>query len=132
MVEEGVKHSTVWELITCIVQRGKADAVLKEAMEAGAKGSTIYFARGSGVREKLGLLRIAISPEKEVITIISPKDMTDAILDALVKAGKLDTPGHGIAYVTPISRHAGYLGDASQLVKEAEERENKEKEEKKE
>jgi nitrogen regulatory protein P-II 1 len=51
-------------VITCIVQRGSADDVMKAANKAGATGATIYFARGTGVRERLGLLGIAIQAEK--------------------------------------------------------------------
>ena len=40
------------ELITCIVQKGKADEILKAAYEAGAQGATIYYAQGSGVDRK--------------------------------------------------------------------------------
>ena len=42
---------TKFNLITCIVQRGKGDDVWKAANEAGAGGVTINFARGMGVRE---------------------------------------------------------------------------------
>ena len=69
------------------MQRGKADEVVK----AGAPVATIYFARGTGIKERLGLLRIVISPEKEVIQIVVPDKDTDAVFQALVEAGKLDT-----------------------------------------
>lgn len=98
------KYTTGFQLITCIVQRGKADSVIKAALEAGAPGATIYFARGTGVRERLGLLRIAISPEKEVVEVVTPSEKADAIFDAMVEAGKLDIPGMGFIYMTPVSR----------------------------
>lgn len=97
------------ELITCVVQRGKADKVAKAAIEAGAGGATIMFARGMGLRERLGLLGLAIVPEKEVIMIVSEKTCTDKIFDAIVHAAKLDTPGMGIAYVIPIRSVAGLI-----------------------
>lgn len=99
-----------WELITCIVQRGKADDAFKQARQAGAGGATIHFGRGTGVRERLGLLGIAISPEKEVITILAPGDRTRAIVKALVKAGDLDTPGMGLLYVQPVHDVHGVPG----------------------
>ena len=36
------------EAIVCILERGKANDVVKKAVEAGARGATIFFARGSG------------------------------------------------------------------------------------
>jgi len=96
--------SAPYQLITCIVQRGKADDAVKAALQAGAPAATISFARGTGIRERLGLLKIAISPEKEVIEIVVPAEHADAVFDALVEAGKLRTPGMGFIYMTPVSR----------------------------
>jgi len=97
------------DLITVVVQRGRADRVVKSALKAGAGGATVWFARGMGIRERLGLLGIAISPEKEVINIVTRPDATDKVFDAVVKAGKLDTPGTGIAFITEIKKHAGFF-----------------------
>lgn len=97
------------KLITCVVQRGKGDGVAKAAMEAGATGVTIFFARGMGHRERLGLLGMAIVPEKEVILIAVTESSAESIFEAVVEAGKLDTPGMGIAYVVPIERVVGIL-----------------------
>jgi len=107
MAENDEKYLTDMEMITCVVQRGKAELVVSAAMRAGAGGATINFARGTGVREKLGLLGIAIDPEKEVISIVTYKDDTRKIFDAIVYAAHLDTPGMGFAYVTPLSLVAG-------------------------
>ena len=93
-----------------MVQRGKADKVAKAALEAGAGGATISFARGMGLREKLGLLGLAIVPEKEVVFIVSQKTATQTIFDMVVRAARLEVPGMGIAYVTPISMSAGHIG----------------------
>ncbi len=95
------------ELITCVVQRGKADKVAKAAIGAGAGGATIWFARGMGIRERLGLLGLAIVPEKEMITIICDKKSTPVIMNAVVKAANLEVPGMGVAYVVPITAVAG-------------------------
>jgi nitrogen regulatory protein P-II 1 len=98
------------ELITCVIQRGHGDKVAKAAVHAGAKGATIFFARGMGAREQLGLLGLAIVPEKEVIMIVCKEGETRAIFQAIVEEGRLNTPGMGIAYVIPIYESAGVLG----------------------
>lgn len=92
------------QLITCVVQRGKADDAVTAAIKAGAPAATVYFARGTGIRERLGLLKIAISPEKEVIEIVVPAEVADRVFDALVEAGKLKTPGMGFIYMIPVGR----------------------------
>lgn len=110
----GVPVQKDLDMITCILQRGKADKLAKAAMSAGATGATIHFGRGLGLRERLGLLGFAIVPEKEVITIVCDKKSTERIFTAIVKAGKLDLPGMGIAYVQPISMAVGLISDEEQ------------------
>lgn len=96
-------------VITCIIQRGKSDDVMKAATKQGASGATIFFARGTGVREKLGLLGIAIQAEKEVISICVPEAKAQPIFDAMVKAGKLNTPGMGFIYQTKVDKAVTYI-----------------------
>lgn len=93
--------------ITCIIQRGKGDTVTRAAIKAGAGGATIFFARGTGTRETLGLLGLAIVPEKEVVQVICREGERDRIFKAVVEAGKLEVPGMGLAYVTEVFDVAG-------------------------
>lgn len=99
-------------LITCIVQRGLADQIVKAAVESGAQGATVYFARGSGIRERLGLLGVAVEVEKEVINIVVSSDDADRIFESMYLAGKLDTPGMGFIYMTPLEKAATYIPPA--------------------
>ncbi len=96
-------------LITCIVQRGLADTIVNAAQEAGAQGATIYYGRGAGVRERLGVLGLAVEVEKEVITIIVATEQVDRIFEKMYLAGQLDTPGMGFIYVTPLEKAATYV-----------------------
>lgn len=96
-------------MITCIVQKGEADNVVKAAVEAGVQGATIHYARGTGVRERLGLLGVAVESEKEVINILVSSEMTDKLFETIYFAGKLDTPGMGIMFVTPVLKAATYV-----------------------
>ena len=56
-------------LITASVQRGMADDVVKAAQDAGAQGASIHYAHGRGVRERLGILGLAIEAEKETMKL---------------------------------------------------------------
>jgi nitrogen regulatory protein PII len=91
------------------VQRGVADAIVEAATSAGAQGATIYYAHGSGVRERLGVLGLAVEVEKEVVNIVAANDQRDRIFEKIYFAGKLDTPGMGIVYVTPLEKMATYI-----------------------
>jgi len=98
-------------LITCVVQRGLADDVIKAAQEAGAQGATTYFARGSGVRERLGILGVAVEVEKEVINIVVANDQVERVFEKMYLAGQLDTPAMGIIYTTPLEKLATHIPD---------------------
>jgi nitrogen regulatory protein P-II 1 len=108
------KSLTNLQLITCIVERGKADDVVKAAREAGAPAATIFYARGTGIRERLApLLKIAISQEKEVIYVLVSESLVDTVFDAMVDAGELELPARGIIFVTQVLRATTHLGSQS-------------------
>ncbi len=111
MPKKNITVLTDLNLITCIVQKGAADDIVKAAVEVGAQGATIHYARGTGVRERLGLLGVAVESEKEVINIMVSSEMTDMVFEALYLAGKLDTPGMGIIFVVPVLKAATYIPD---------------------
>lgn len=96
-------------LITCIVQRGIADNITKAARNAGAQGATVHFAKGMGIRERLGILGAAVDVEKEIINIVVSNDQVERVFERMYFAGNLDTPGMGIMYVTPLDKAATYI-----------------------
>jgi nitrogen regulatory protein P-II 1 len=96
-------------MIITVVQRGMGDEIVKAASEAGARGATIYYGRGTGVRDRLGILGMAVEVEKELVNILVSNDQVDEILERIYKAGKLDTPGMGIAYVLPVEKAATHV-----------------------
>ena len=96
-------------MITCIVQRGSGDNIVRAAQAAGAQGATIYYARGGGMRERLGVLGVCVEVEKEVVNILVSSDQQDEVFNSIYLAGKLDTPGMGIAYITPLDKAATYV-----------------------
>lgn len=96
-------------LICCIVQRGRADEVVKAAQEAGAGGATIHFGYGTGIRERLGLLGLAVEAEKEFINIVVADDEVNQVFDKMYLAAKLDTPGMGFIYVMKLDKAATYV-----------------------
>ena len=96
-------------LITCVVQRGVAEPIINAAREAGAQGATVNFGKGMGMRERLGLLGVAVEVEKEVIQIVVSTEQVDRVFERMYLAGNLDTPGMGIAYITQLEKAATYI-----------------------
>ena len=96
-------------MITCVVQKDLAEDVLAAAKNMGAQGATISYARGTGIRERMGLLGVTIDEQKEVIRIIVSEEQANLVFEAMFLAGKLDTPGAGIMYMAQLDRVATYV-----------------------
>lgn len=109
MKSDKITYLTDVALITCIVAAGRGDAVIQAAQAMGAAGALVYHARGIGPRERLGLLGIAVEAEKDVVSILVATDYQDAIFEAIYRAGELDVPGAGLAYITPVEKMATYI-----------------------
>ncbi len=111
MTKTDIVVMTDISMITAVVQRGAADAVVRAARDAGSEGATIYFGRGTGVHERLGVLGLAVEAEKEIVNILVTNDQVDQVFEKVFLAGKLDTPGMGILYVTPLEKAATHIPD---------------------
>lgn len=88
-------------LINCVVQRGQGNDIARCALETGANVPSINFGIGTGVRNRLGLLRIAIPAEKEIVALLVDAQDQHETLDALIGAGRLDQPGRGFIGAYP-------------------------------
>ena len=98
-----------YKLITCIVERGKADAVVDAALSSGAQAATVFYARGRGVKERLGFMGWLIQPEKEVVFVVTKSDETAKVFGTVVGAAKIKEPGKGFAFVQPVEQAVGFL-----------------------
>ena len=96
-------------LITCIVQKGLGDEIVSAAIDAGAQGATTFYAQGSGVRERLGLMGVAVEAEKEIVNIVVSDEQSNQVFDAIYLKGQLDTPGKGFMYTTVLDKAATYI-----------------------
>lgn len=90
-----MSHDTIF----AVLQRGIADPVMEAAKKAGAKGGTIFLARGTGAHEAKTFFGLTIESGREILMIVTPSEETDRILRAVVESGRLTDPGSGIAFV---------------------------------
>ena len=97
------------QLVTAVVQRKDGKKASKAAIAAGASGVTSFYARGTGVRQRLGLLGRLIQAEKEVLLVAVPRGRASAILEALTEAVGLDQPGKGFAWVQELEQVVTWL-----------------------
>lgn len=109
MSDNSISYLTDVVLITCIVAHGRGDEVIKVAREAGVAGAIVYHARGNGVRERLGLLGIAVEAERDVVTMLAATDHRDLVMHNLYAILGLDKPGAGVIYAMPLDKVATYI-----------------------
>ena len=69
-----MEQENKFELIVSIVNRGHSDNVVAGAREAGARGGTIFYGRGTGNSEKDSIMGVSIEPEKEIVLTLTKKE----------------------------------------------------------
>lgn len=94
-------------LIVTIVRKGWGNTVLQASIKAGATGGTVLLGRGVGVNEKESILGIPIEPEKEILFTLVPESDVETVLQEIIRAAELNLPGHGLAFVVPVTRVLG-------------------------
>ncbi len=100
--EQTMNKETSHEMIFVIVNSGFADDVMAAARNAGANGGTILNARGTGKQEDMKFFGITIVPEKEILMIVTTKEKSAAILDAIKALDCFATPGSGVVFTSDV------------------------------
>jgi nitrogen regulatory protein PII len=112
--------------VSCIVQRGLGERIARIGLETGVSVPITTFGVGSGFRNKLGLLRITIPAEKEIVDLVVSRHDVDSIMELMIEEGRLAEPGRGFIYAyairhgvidTKLSREkTGQLASIEQIV----------------
>jgi hypothetical protein len=87
-----------YALISCTVPRGQGDSLSAAVLELGLCVPIVFFGAGVGLRDKLGLLRITVPVEKEIIWFLVPRSDAELVEKTLIPRARLDVPGHGFLY----------------------------------
>lgn len=111
MAGRQITYLTDAMMITCIVQASQAYKVVKAGQNVGAQGATVTYARGTGIRERMGLMGVTIDEQKEMIRVIVSEEQADRVFEAMYLAGELDKPGMGIMFMNNLDRIATYIPD---------------------
>ena len=96
-------------VITLVVERKYGDKVADAVVKSGALGATYFYGRGTGLRQKLGLLGFFIEAEKQIIMAVVPEDKAKDILDKTVRAAAIDKPGKCFAFVQPVTYAVDFM-----------------------
>lgn len=88
-------------LITAILSTaGGGEGLARVALRFGAGVPVLTLGEGTGIRDRLGLLRIAIPPEKELVQVVVPTQDAAGIMRLFIDEARLDRPGGGFVYQT--------------------------------
>jgi hypothetical protein len=84
--------------ICCTVSRGQGESLAAAVLELGLCVPIVFFGFGVGLRDKLGLLRITVPVEKEILWFLVPRSDAELVEKTLIPRARLDVPGHGFLY----------------------------------
>ncbi|MDR0450424.1 MAG: hypothetical protein LBH26_04080, partial [Treponema sp.] len=87
-----------YALLCCTVSRGLGNSLSAAVLELGVCVPVVFFGTGVGLRDKLGLLRITIPVEKEIIWFLVPRSDAELVEKTLIPRARLDVPGNGFLY----------------------------------
>lgn len=90
--------------VVCVLSEpGSGEALAKAALDLGICVPLVTFGTGNYMRDQLGLIRITISHEKEIVHLVMPEQDSESIIRILIEQSRLDLPGRGFIYQTPVS-----------------------------
>lgn len=90
--------------VICVLSvPGSGEFLSKVALDLGICVPFVTFGTGNDIRDQLGLIRITISAEKEIVHLVMPEQDSQSIIRVLIEQGHLDRPGRGFIYQTPVS-----------------------------
>ncbi len=93
-----------YELVLCVVNAGFSQNVMEAARAAGAKGGTVVRARGTANPESEEFFNITIQPDKEIVMILTKKEIKDDIMHAVYKECGPASEGQGLVFSLPVNR----------------------------
>ncbi len=96
-----------YDLIITIVEKGHADFVVDAARDAGASGSSIVHAKGTGPHEHESFLGISLQPEKDMVLTLVKREEKKSIMNTIAIRTNLNVEGKGICFSLPVNEVMG-------------------------
>lgn len=90
-------------MICVLSENGSGDKLAKYALDLGICVPLLTNATGNDIRDQLGLIRVTIPAEKEVVHLVMPEHDSTSIAYLLAEQAHLDRPGRGFIYQTPVT-----------------------------
>lgn len=86
--------------VTCTVQHGRGNNIVQSVLGLGAPMPVVTAGTGTGLRDRLGIIRIALPAEKDVVHAIVSAHEVKEILASLADAARVGQLGAGFVYAS--------------------------------
>lgn len=96
-----------YELIVTIVNKGFSDRVVEATREAGAKGGTIIYGRGTSDKGEKKILGLDLQSEKEILFTIVEEENKSQVMQNICKHIDVEKKGTGLCFSLPIDSITG-------------------------
>lgn len=93
--------------LACVVPRGDGVAIARVLLNAGLGAPAVTYAQGVASRARLGLIRVTIPAEKEIVTILVSRHDIGEAFQMVSEVLRINRPGAGFFYWFPV--HSGVL-----------------------
>lgn len=105
--EESTLKDTTHELVIVIAEQGYTGMIMDAARAAGAYGGTVIHAKGTGMELAEKFMHMQLAAEKEIIYIVTKKELKNSIMQAVMKHAGADTKAKAITFSLPVTATAG-------------------------
>ena len=92
------------DVIISILNAGYSDAFMAEARKAGARGGTVFNARGLSAELAKKFLGISVQAEKEIVLILAQNDVRVPIMQAISAGFGTATKAAGLIFSLPVDQ----------------------------
>ncbi|KGE71107.1 hypothetical protein [Spirochaeta lutea] len=90
-------------LLTCILSMpGSGERLARVMLDLGTSVPLVTLGAGTGFRDRLGLLRITVPNDKEIVQVLIPEMDQEAVISQCVEIARLNRPGQGFLYAVPV------------------------------
>ena len=90
-----------------LVKSELTDDITIAGKKAGAPGSTVLPAHGTGIHEAKTFFGLEVNIATDVVLFLLEEHLVDNVMDAINDAGSFDSPGTGVAFVLPVLKTKG-------------------------
>lgn len=96
-----------FQLVVALVKSEITDKITLAGKKAGAPGSTVIPAHGTGMHEAKSFFGMDLNIATDAVLFLLEEHLVDDVMNAISDAGSFDSPGTGIAFVLPVIKTRG-------------------------